>query len=103
MALQDNPRRKNPNLDPKFNVEVRPSRKKPGTGKKELLPKKIGTPSKRELMPLKGKEAIDAYQRSIRPENIAKENFAAKKALEKKYPGMFLPEVRDTAGIHRSK
>jgi hypothetical protein len=66
---------------------VTPGRKKPGIGKKELM----------------GKEAIDAYQKSIRPENIARENLAAKKALEKKYPGMFLPSTRDTAGIHKKK
>lgn len=48
---------------------------------------------------LKGKAAIDAFQKSIRPENIAKENLAAKKALEAKYPGMFLPETRTTAGV----
>ena len=52
---------------------------------------------------LKGKDAIDAYQKSIRPEAVAKANLDAKKALDKKYPGMFLPEVRETAGIHRSK
>ena len=58
---------------------------------------------KRTTKELTGKAAIDAYQRSIRPENIAKENLAAKKALEKKYPGMFLPSTRDTAGIHKKK
>jgi hypothetical protein len=87
MPLQDIPKKKSKTLDPKFNVEIRPARKKPGTGKRELM----------------GKEAIDAYQRSIRPENIAKENLAAKKALEKKYPGMFLPDTRNTAGIHKKK
>jgi len=52
---------------------------------------------------LRGQDALDAYQRSIRPEAIAQANLDAKKALDKKYPGMFLPEVRETAGIHRSK
>jgi hypothetical protein len=50
---------------------------------------------------LKGKAAIDAFQKSIRPENVAKANLDAKKALETKYPGMFLPEVRTSTHINR--
>ena len=50
---------------------------------------------------LKGQDALDAYQKSIRPEAVAKANLDAKKALEKKYPGMFLPEVRSTPGVKR--
>jgi hypothetical protein len=50
---------------------------------------------------LKGKAAIDAYQKSITPEALAKANAEAKKALEKKYPGMFIPETRTTSGIKR--
>ena len=50
---------------------------------------------------LKGQDALDAYQKSIRPEAVAKANLDAKKALEKKYPGMFLPETRTTPGVKR--
>ena len=50
---------------------------------------------------LKGKDAIDAYQKSILPEAVAKANLDAKKALETKYPGMFLPEVRTSTHINR--
>jgi len=51
---------------------------------------------------LKGKAAIDAYQKSISPEGMAKANADAKKALEQKYPGMFnVPTVRRTAGVNR--
>jgi hypothetical protein len=50
---------------------------------------------------LKGKAAIDAYKKSITPEAIAKANTAAKKALEEKYPGMFIPETRTTAGVKK--
>jgi hypothetical protein len=50
---------------------------------------------------LKGKDAIDAFQKSIRPEAVAKANLDAKKALETKYPGMFLPEVRTSTHINR--
>jgi len=50
---------------------------------------------------LKGKDALDAYQKSIRPEAVAKANLEAKKALEAKYLGMFLPETRTTPGVKR--
>jgi hypothetical protein len=52
---------------------------------------------------LKGKAAIDAYQKSISPEGMAKANADAKKALENKYPGMFIPETRTTPGVKRKK
>ena len=50
---------------------------------------------------LKGKAAIDAYQKSISPQGMAKANADAKKALENKYPGMFIPETRTTPGVKR--
>jgi len=43
---------------------------------------------------LKGKAAIDAFQKSISPAGMAKANADAKKAIEKKYPGMFIPETK---------
>jgi hypothetical protein len=43
---------------------------------------------------LKGKAAIDAYQKSISPEGVAAAEAAARAALEKKYPGMFIPKKR---------
>ena len=52
---------------------------------------------------LKGKAAIDAYQKSISPEGMAKANADAKKAIEKKYPGMFIPETRTTPGVNRGR
>ena len=52
--MYDVPKKKNKNLDPKFNAQIKPSRKKIGTNKKELLPKKIGKPAgKREILPKK--------------------------------------------------
>lgn len=51
---------------------------------------------------LKGKAAIDAYQKSISPEGMASASAAAKKALEQKYPGMFIPETRTTAGVKKN-
>ena len=43
---------------------------------------------------LKGKAAIDAYQKSISPKGMAKFEADAKKAIEKKYPGLFIPETK---------
>ena len=77
---------------PKLTLVPRPGMKKPGSGKKELLPKKIGTTSKKELLPKKltGKDAIKAYQREISPKGMAKtkaEQTAALDALMKKRYG----------------
>ena len=91
MALQDIPKKKSRFLDPKFNVQSRPGMKKPGSGKKELLPKKSSTPSKKKVLPLTGKEAVlKEYQKSISPKGMAKtkaEQTAALDALMKKRYG----------------
>ena len=52
---------------------------------------------------LRGKAAVDAYQKSISPKGMASASAAAKKAIEKKYPGMYIPETRITPGINRSR
>jgi hypothetical protein len=59
-------------------------------------PKPKPKPSK-----LKGKDAIDAYKKSLTPAEIAKVEALAKAALEKKYPGMFIPETRTKAGVKK--
>ena len=43
---------------------------------------------------LKGNAEIDAYEKSISDTGMAKANAEAKKAIEKKYPGMYIPETR---------
>jgi hypothetical protein len=43
---------------------------------------------------LKGKAAIDAYQKSISPKDMVAAEAAAKKAMEDKYPGLFIPETK---------
>ena len=82
---------------------VRPGMKKPGSGKKELLPKKIGATSKKEVLPgkLTGNDAIKEYQKQISPKGMATAEAAAKKAIEKKYPGMFIPNTRGFSGVKR--
>ena len=52
---------------------------------------------------LRGKAAVDAYERSISDAGMAKANADAKKAIEKKYPGLFMPETRTTSGINRAR
>ncbi len=42
---------------------------------------------------LRGKAAVDAYQKSITPKGVASADAAAKKALEERYPGMFIPQT----------
>jgi hypothetical protein len=48
---------------------------------------------------LKGKAAITEFQKQISPKGVAAAEAAAKKALEKKYPGMFVPRTRRTPGL----
>ena len=43
---------------------------------------------------LKGKAAINEFQKQISPKGMAAAEAAAKKALEKKYPGMFIPKTK---------
>jgi hypothetical protein len=52
---------------------------------------------------LTGKAAIDAYQKSISPKEMASASAAAKKAIESKYPGMFIPQTRTTPGVNRGR
>ena len=52
---------------------------------------------------LRGKAAVDAYKKSISPKGMASASAAAKKALEEKYPGMFVPGTRKTAGLNRAR
>ena len=56
------------------------------------------TPLKKKLT---GNDAIKEYQKSISPKGMAKFQSDAKKALEKKYPGMFIPETRTTSGVKK--
>ncbi len=54
---------------------------------------------------LKGKAAINEYQKQISPKGMAAVEAAAKKALEQKYPGMFnnLPKTRTAPGLNRGR
>lgn len=50
---------------------------------------------------LKGEAAANEYRKQVSPEGVAKRDADAKKALEKKYPGMFIPQTRTTPGVRR--
>jgi hypothetical protein len=50
---------------------------------------------------LTGKDAIKEFQKEISPKGVAAANAAAKKAIEKKYPGMFVPGTRNSAGVRK--
>jgi hypothetical protein len=52
---------------------------------------------------LRGKAAVDAYQKSITPKGVAAAEAAAKAALEKRYPGMFIPQTRTAPGTRRGR
>jgi len=50
---------------------------------------------------LKGKAAINEFQKQISPQGVAAAEAAARAALERRYPGMFIPEKRTTPGVKR--
>jgi len=62
---------------------------------KKPAPKKITgktvDPAKKKLMPkqLTGKEAVDALQKRVSPSGVKKAEAGAKKAIDKKYPGLY--------------
>jgi len=65
---------------------VTSGRKKPGVGPRKKLT---------------GNDAIKEYQKQISPKGMATAEAAAKKAIEKKYPGMFILETRTKAGVKK--
>jgi hypothetical protein len=73
----------------------KPTPKKPATklvapGKKTLMPKNPNAkPSVKKPMPLTGQAAIDALQRRTSPAGVKKAETGAKKAIDKKYPGLY--------------
>ena len=47
-------------------------------------------------------EILRQSRESISPESVARYEAEARKALEKKYPGMFIPETRKTSGVKKN-
>ena len=52
---------------------------------------------------LKGQAAIKEFQKQISPQGMAAAEAAAKKALEQRYPGMFIPQTRTAPGVVKRK
>jgi len=59
-------------------------------------PKKLTDSQKRE-------KVLKDFGMTISDTGMAKANAEAKKAIEKKYPGMYIPETRITPGMNRSR
>jgi hypothetical protein len=66
----------------------KPTGKPVPASKKTLMPK-TGPSGKKKLMPLTGQAAIDALQRRVSPAGVKKAEMDAKKATNKKYPGLY--------------
>ncbi len=66
-------------------------------------PKLPGPPKGIKPKPLTESQKRDAilkqHQKNISPKGVAAAEAAAKAAIEAKYPGMFIPKTRRTAGL----
>ena len=49
----------------------------------------------------KAQSEIKKFQKQISPKGVAAAETAARKAIEKKYPGMFVPQTRTKAGVKK--
>jgi hypothetical protein len=59
------------------------------------------TPKKKLTESQKREEILKQHQKRISPEGVAAADAAAKKALEERYPGMFIPQTRTSTRINR--
>ena len=75
---------------------------KPGV--KKPMPKIEGAkPSVKKPMPLTGKAAVEALQRRTSPAGVKKAESGAKKAIDKKYPGLYKATKKVTGKVNKSK
>jgi hypothetical protein len=56
----------------------------------QIKPKPKSTPKSK----LTGEAALKVFQKQISPKGVAAADAAAKKAIEDKYPGLFIPETK---------
>ena len=62
----------------------------------------MNTPkSKKMTESQKREKVLKDFGMTISPKGVAAADAAAKKALEEKYPGMFIPQTRTTAGVKK--
>jgi hypothetical protein len=51
--------------------------------------------------PLTGAAAVAALQKQVSPKGVASMESKALKALNDKYPNLYLPQIRTTAGVKK--
>ncbi len=87
----------------------KPAPKKPATklvapAKKTLMPRNPNAkPSAKKPMPLTGDAAIKALQDRTSPAGVKKAEAGAKKAIDKKYPGLYKATKEVTGKVNKSK
>ena len=64
-------------------------------------PKPTPSPKKKLTESQKREEVLRRNQKRISESGVTAYDAAAKKALEEKYPGMFIVSTRTTSGINR--
>ena len=75
---------------PKTKISPTPNSKpKRSNVKPPVRPIKPGSKTVKTPMPLTGEAAAKAYRQSISPKGMASASAANKKALDKKYPGLY--------------
>jgi hypothetical protein len=68
------------------------------------MPKRTPKPKPKKLTDIqKREEIIKQHQKRISPAGIAAAEAAAKKAIEDKYPGLFIPETKISAPGRRGR
>jgi hypothetical protein len=86
----------------------KPMPKKPATklvapAKKTLMPKNPNAkPSVKKPMPLTGPAAVAEIQRRTSPSGVKKAESGAKKAIDKKYPGLYKAAKEVTGKVNKS-
>jgi hypothetical protein len=73
----------------------KPAPKKPAT--------KLVAPAKKKPMSLTGPAAVKALQDRVSPAGVKKAESGAKKATDKKYPGLYKATKKVTAKVNKSK
>ena len=89
--MYDVPKKKSKNLDPKFGVSI--NKKSKPKARPTVASKIKGKPTPLKKKPT-GNDAIKEFQKQISPKGMAGAEASAKKAIEKKYPGLFIPETK---------
>jgi len=61
------------------------------------------TPNQKLTDSQRREKVLRDFGMTISPKGVAAAEAAAKKAIEQKYPGMFIPEKRTTAGVKKAR